>query len=254
MKDKTIGIIGQGFVGKIIKKFYPQAKTFDIKGEYDPLREVLSQDIIFVAVNIPDNCRSTESKKILDDYFAATKPGSLVIIKSTFVPGILDYFQSLHQHIKFVYNPEFLTELSAWDDFTKPRFQILGCPQQSLALANELFEFLPEAPVRRIVSPIDAELLKHSFNSYYITKVVFFNQLFDISKELGSDYETIREILVQDPRIGDSHSIIFHKGYRGAGGKCLPKDSGNLSAVTSSPLLKSVVEINNKYLQNGAKN
>ena len=42
---------------------------------------------------------------------------------------------------------------------------------------------------------------------------------------ITGDYETIRSITVQDPRIGNSHSFIFHKNYRGYGGHCLPKDT-----------------------------
>src|SRR3990167_5535179 len=115
MNTNSIGIIGQGFVGKILKKYYPDAKVYDIKGDTDSLRDVLAQDIIFVAVNFLDNCRTQESRNQLNDYFAAIRPKSIVIIKSTFVPGTLDYFQELHKHLYFIYNCEFLTELSAWD-------------------------------------------------------------------------------------------------------------------------------------------
>jgi len=155
------------------------------------------------------------------------------------------------QHF-FIYNPEFLTEMTAWEDFTKPQFQILGCPQQSLSLVHEIFKILPEAPVKRVVSPLDAELLKHAQNSYYALKVTWFNQLYDASKEVGADYETIREVLVQNRWIGDSHSVIFHKGYRGYGtikeSKCLPKDLQALKKVAKMSLLDIADEYNNKLI------
>ena len=230
--------------GKILKKYYPDAKVYDIKGDTDSLRDVLAQDIIFVAVNFLDNCRTQESRNQLNDYFAAIRPKSIVIIKSTFVPGTLDYFQELHKHLYFIYNCEFLTELSAWDDFTKPTFQILGVPHQSLHLIHDVFVMIPDAPIKKVISPKDDEKLKHALNGYYATKVIYFNQLYDVCKELGADYETIREIMVRDSRIGDSHSIIFHKGYRGFGGKCLPKEVENMRYISHFPLLNTIAEIN----------
>jgi UDP-glucose 6-dehydrogenase len=240
----SIGIIGQGFVGKILKRYYPDAKVYDIVGEHDPLREVLAQQLVFVAINFKDNCASQENRDKLNDYFAAMKPGTLVVVKSTFIPGTLDYFQDLHKHLNFVYNCEFLTELSAWDDFTNPIYQIFGVPYQSLHLIHDLIEISPKAPHTKIISPKDAETLKHAFNSFYSMKVIFFNQLYDACQKLETDYETIREILVLDPRIGDSHSLVFHKGYRGYGGKCLPKDTDALRKLTEFPLLDKVAEIN----------
>lgn len=247
--NKPIGIIGGGFVGQILKQYYPEAKVWDIDIAKSTAsrEEVLSQDYIFVAVNFQDNCSSNDSKDKLYQYFTEAnnqKGEKFIIIKSTFVPGTLDYFQSEFPYLKFAYNPEFLTERTAWDDFTNPQFQILGLPHQTLPYYKELFEILPPAKVYRVISPLDAEILKHAFNSYYATKVIFFNQLYDACLKLGGDYETMREIMVQNPWIGDSHSHIMHKGYRGFGGKCLPKDTQAFQLVGESELLKKVIELN----------
>src|SRR3990167_9187646 len=118
------------------------------------------------------------------------------------------------------YYPDFLTEMTAWKDFSEPTFQILGCTHEALPLVNELFELLPDAPIKRVISPLDAETLKHAFNSYFALKVSWFNQLYDACKQLNADYETVKEIMFQHPWVGDSHSVIWHKGYRGYGGKC----------------------------------
>jgi UDP-glucose 6-dehydrogenase len=244
-KSKTIGIIGQGFIGKVMKRWHEDALVYDIaEGDWSPLREVLAQDIVYICVNFQDNCASQESRDKLNDYFAATKPGAIIIIKSTFIPGTTDYFQDLHKDRKFIYNPEFLTELSAWEDFTKPVFQILGVPYQSLDIIHEVFALLPDAPIKRVISPKDAEMLKHSFNYFYAMKVGMFNDIYDTCEKLGTDYETIREILVQDPRIGDSHSLTWHKGYRGFGGKCLPKEVEALRKLVGSPLLETLSKYN----------
>jgi len=56
--------------------------------------------------------------------------------------------------------------------------------------------------------------------------------------------------MVQDNRIGDSHSVIKHNVYRGFGdikvSKCLPKDCEAFAEISGSPLLAKVIEINEK--------
>lgn len=243
---KTIGIIGGGFVGQILKRYYPEAKVYDINEKFDELEDVINKDIVFIAFNLRDNAIEGTTK--IDDYLYHLKGDAIVVIKSTFVPGTTDKLQEKYPNLRIVYNPEFLTEMTAWEDFSHPQFQILGMPHSTLHLAHEIFELLPDAPVKRIISPLDAEMLKHAQNSYYALKVTWFNQLYDVCKEKGADYETLREIMVQNPWIGDSHSTIFHKGYRGYGGKCLSKDPKALSRVAKFPLIEHMEEYNDNLL------
>lgn len=247
MNSNEIGIIGAGFVGSILKKYYTEAKSYDIAAELDPLNDVLNQKVIFIAFNLKDNCRSEESYKQLAEYPKKAPDNRIFIIKSTFIPGTTDRLQRDFPQHRFVYNPEFLTEATAWWDFTEPWIQIFGCPHESLKLIHDiLIPLLPKAPITKVISPLDAEYVKHATNSYYATKVIFFNQLYDMVKKGNADYETVRDIMVQDRRIGDSHSIIMHNGYRGFGGKCLPKDIDALNYVGQSPLLTKVIEINDE--------
>lgn len=244
--NRTTGILGGGFVGKILKKYYPSATIYDIDGSGDKLEDVINKEIIFIAFNLKDNgANSYESVAV---YMRQAPEDRIFVIKSTFVPGTTDKLQDEFPQHRIMYNPEFLTEATAWWDFTNPHIQILGIPHIGLKLSREIFSILPDAPVKRVISPKDAEILKHATNSYYATKLIFFNQLYDACKELGADYETIRESIVNDPRIGDSHSIISHKGYRGFGtqevSKCIPKDLDAFRAVAHMPLLDKVQELN----------
>ena len=107
--------------------------------------------------------------------------------------------------------------------------QIIGVSKESYHLATKIMLMLPPAPEMRVVSLIDAEWVKKIRNAFYSTKVVFFNQIYDIVKKSEpAHYETIRSVVIKDPRIGNSHSFIHHKGYRGYGGACLPKDMDSL--------------------------
>lgn len=241
-EENKIGIIGMGFVGQILRRYYPYTKWYDPKDSESNLEAVFKCKYIFIAFNLVDNALGSYDE--VSRYLSLMNDGTVVIIKSTFAPGITDKLQEEHPNLNVVYNPEFLTEATAWEDFTNPQFQILGMPHKTLDLANELFELLPPAPVRRIISPKDAEVLKHAQNTYYALKVTWFNQLYDACNKIGSDYETVREILVQNPWVGNSHSMIFHKGYRGYGGKCLSKDPKALYIVTDMPIIKLMEEYN----------
>lgn len=244
--NRTISIIGGGFVGKILKKYYASATMYDIAGGYDDLEDVLNKEIIFIAFNLKDN--GINSYEDVAVYMRQAPENRIFVIKSTFIPGTTDKLQDEFPQHRIMYNPEFLTEATAWWDFTNPHIQILGIPHVGLKLSREIFSILPAAPVTRVISPKDAEVLKHATNSFYATKLIFFNQLYDACMQLGGDYETIRESMMNDPRIGDSHSIISHKGYRGFGipdvSKCLPKDLDALRTVAKMPLLDKVQELN----------
>lgn len=245
--ENKISIIGYGFIGKIIKQYYPEALVYDIAEKSDSLDDVLSADIIFIAFNLKDN--GFNSLDSLIDYMKKAPGGRLFIIKSTFIPGTTDKIQEMFPQHNVIYSPEFLTEATAWEDFSNPVFQILGVPHKLLGLVEDkLFEFLPRAPIKSVMSPKAAEITKHALNSYFSMKVIFFNQLFDACNELGADYESVRKMLTQHPWVGDSHSVIFHKGYRGFGtpevSKCLPKDTLAFTKVVKIPLLEKVLEIN----------
>ena len=83
------------------------------------------------------------------------------------------------------------------------------------------------------VTPTQAELVKYTKNTFYATKVIFANQLFDICQALGEDWYKIRDIITaeQAQPIGDSHLDPIFGLYRGFGGKCLPKDSRALGVL-----------------------
>jgi len=72
---------------------------------------------------------------------------------------------------------------------------------------------------------------------------------------LGIDYDRMVEAAAADKRIGRSHLNVWHKGYRGYGGACLPKDIKAFIRFADEQeidlkLLKLVDEINEKLLKN----
>jgi UDPglucose 6-dehydrogenase len=256
-----IGLIGVGMVGTQVKDWFERNGdkifVYDKDKGLGSMIEVNQADIIFVCVPTPYSGDEYDLS-ILEEVISNIDDNKTVVIKSTVNPGTTDYFQQKYPNKVFMFNPEFLTEATARNDFFNPDMQILGVPHQGYALANEILSLLPRAPYTSIVSPVDAEWIKKIRNAFYSVKVIFFNEIFDIMNTCGmGDYETVRNIFTKDKMIGDSHSIIYHKGLRGFGGKCLPKDTYSLIDFARkmgrpSELLEVVKKINYK-LNNGKK-
>lgn len=248
----TIGVIGGGVVGQAVANFFPRAKIYDKFKTLDAMEEVLAQDIIFVCVPTP--YRDGFDRSALDDVFShlAELNDKIVIIKSTILPGTTDYYQDKHPKLKVIFNPEFLTEKTAKEDFLLPDKQLLGFTAASRAVAGEVLNILPDAPYKKALPAKAAELVKYAVNSYYASKVIFGNLLYDLSEALGLDYDIVKEAFVSDKRITDSHFDVWHGGYRGYDGKCLPKDLkamrdfGQAAGIDVS-LLEAVEGLNQKY-------
>lgn len=246
-------MIGAGIVGQAVASFFNGAKLYDKYKSMDTLDEVLDKDIIFVCVPTP--YQNGFDRSILEEVFAqigADKKERIVVIKSTSAPGTTDYFQEMYPHLRVLFNPEFLTQKTAESDFRKPDKQLIGFTGRSRPLAESVLEILPDAPYKKIMPAPAAELVKYAINTFYAAKVVFGNMLYDLAVALQVDYGQVKEAFVSDQRITDSHFDVFAGGYRGYGGKCLPKDLLALVDFAKKRgvdigLLEKVDEMNRKY-------
>ncbi|MFH1460843.1 MAG: hypothetical protein ABIF84_00235, partial [Patescibacteria group bacterium] len=148
----------------------------------------------------------------------------VVVIKSTVVPGTTEKLQQKYPQFKLLMNPEFLTEVTADQDMRYPDRQIVGYTKKSQTVAGDVMQLLPLASFERVLPATEAELVKYFGNTWFAVKVSFANQMYDLCQKLGLDYDRMVEAAAADKRIGRTHLNIFHRGYRGYGGKCLPKD------------------------------
>jgi UDPglucose 6-dehydrogenase len=253
---KNIGIMGYGMVGGSLARYFQNIRAIDPaiydppKG-YDSIESLNQADIIFVCVPTPyDEEKGGFDLSYVEDAFSKIAGGKVVVIKSTVLPGTTQNFQDKYPSLKVLFNPEFLTESTADQDMCYPDRQIVGYTKQSFSVAGDVMRILPLAPFERLLSVTEAEMVKYFGNTWFSTKVVFANQMYDICQKLGIDYDRVKEASAADKRIGPTHLEVFHKGYRGYGGKCLPKDTRALIQLgnrigSEMKLLKLVEEINN---------
>lgn len=229
--NKKIGFIGQGWIGK------NYADDFEKRG-YDIVRYALEEpycqnrdkiaecDIVFIAVPTPSTPEGFDDS-IVRDAVKLVGAGKIAVLKSTMLPGTTESIQAENPD-KFVFHsPEFLREVTAAEDAAHPNRNIIGLPimnDEYKEKAQEVMRVLPESPYGLVCTAKEAEFIKYAGNCYFYFKVVYMNILYDLSGKLGCDWEVVKDGMVHDPRIGDSHMNPVHSTGRGAGGHCFIKD------------------------------
>lgn len=225
MSKQKAGIIGVGMVGGALAKVLPQPALYDKYKEIGSVKEVNQADIIFICVPTPFDERKGFNLSYVQDALKLIKGSKIIVVKSTVLPGTTEMLQKKYSRHKILFNPEFLTEETADQDMRYPDRQIVGYTKKSYNVAKDVLQILPLAPFERIIPATEAEMVKYFGNCWFGVKVVYANQMYDICQRLGIDYNRVKECAAADKRIGPSHLEIFHKGYRGYSGKCLPKDT-----------------------------
>jgi UDPglucose 6-dehydrogenase len=230
--------MGAGVVGGSLLT-YLESQGSDVAA-YDPpkgldaLTSVERADILFICVPTPYTPGVGFDDSFVLEAARKINGSKSVVIKSTVLPGTTDMLQERFPQHRFLFNPEFLREVSAYDDFIAPDRQIVGCTAVSRGDADLVLSLLPRAPFERICSASEAEMAKYVANSFLAVKVSYANEVFDLCARMGITYEQVRDMVAADVRIGGSHMDVFDAGYRGYGGKCLPKDSKSLLDLARS--------------------
>ena len=257
-----IGIIGQGFVGNAIyQKFknYFNVLTYDIdeSKSNDSKENVIHQQYVFLCLPTPMNTdgscnvdiieRELENIDLIADNHEVVKT---VVIKSTISPGTTEKWNKKYEALDIVFNPEFLTEANAVEDFNNQNRIILGGPRPATTELRRLYsKVFPKAHIIKTDST-HAEMVKYLTNSFLATKVSFANEIYQVCEKLNIDYDKVVEYATLDDRLGKSHwNVPGPDGDFGFGGHCLPKDLSALIYLamnldTETNVLNAVEETN----------
>ena len=158
-----------------------------------------------------------------------------LVVKSTVPPGTIDGLNDLvAQHCNVTFNPEFLTEANAVNDFINQNRIVLGGDKMALRPVVEIFESaFPGVPIK-VTTAATAEMVKYTTNCFLATKVSFANEIYDICRHSHIDYNEMVDIAKLDTRLGNSHWMVpGPDGDRGYGGHCFPKDMTALRYIAS---------------------
>lgn len=253
----NLAIIGHGFVGKAVDYGFPSNMSnkyiVDPKNGMDITQLSKNMDYIFVCVPTPMDTDGSIDSSIIESvvsYLLANITGT-IIIKSTVTPTILKKFADA----RVVYNPEFLTEKSANEDFVNPFMHIFGGHPIYTQKVEELYKFYSickPCPTYHMTKA-EASFVKYGINSFLATKVLWFNQFYDIVQSEHANYGKIISAITTDARVGKSHTTVpGYDGKRGYGGSCFPKDTLAFVKYAKTfkndfSVLEKVIMENNKY-------
>jgi UDPglucose 6-dehydrogenase len=227
-KMLKMAIIGHGFVGKAVDYGFnnPGVIKFIVDPRYEySIKDLPTDiDITFVCVPTPMGEDGTIDASIINgvvSYLTTNKIGGLIVVKSTVTPDIISSFEGI------VYNPEFLTEKSANEDFVNPIMHVFGGDFEQTKAVERIYEQYSSCkpcPVYHM-STVDASFVKYGMNSFLATKVLWFNQFYDVVNCNGGNFNKIVSAIGSDKRIGSSHTTVpGWDGRRGFGGSCFNKD------------------------------
>lgn len=145
--------------------------------------------------------------------------------------------------------PEFLREGKCWEDFFAPAICVFGGESVSDTLSFQLMHEKMQNQIN-VCTFNEAIVLKLACNAFHALKVVFANDLRNISWSSSVDFNAIMKIFSDDKKLNLSDSYL--KPGLPFGGPCLPKDTDALAAsiVTFSgrpSLFDSINAINDDH-------
>jgi UDPglucose 6-dehydrogenase len=264
MNKFSIGVIGNGFVGKATSNFSNSLVSLNIY-DIDPskcvpenttLETIARCDLVFICVPTPMSSDGACSTKIVTSVVRDLKRlgDCFIIVRSTVPIG----FCALE---KVMFMPEFLTEANFEQDFYSNPLWIVGVDDTSEIFRRKIQMLLDTAQAEnkivsndvRFVTTREAEAIKYFRNCFLAVKVSFCNEFYTLCQHHEIDYSVIAAVGAGDQRIGQSHTRVpGPDGLRGFGGTCFPKDMASLIhqfklTDRPSPLLIAAQMRNNSY-------
>jgi UDPglucose 6-dehydrogenase len=181
----------------------------------------------------------------------------LLVFRSTMLPGtmrnvVINYLQSnsssstIGRDYNICFNPEFLRQNTALEDFFKPDRVVIG--EDGIGGSEPLKGIYQQLTQNIIVTSYEAaEMIKYASNCFLSLKISFFNEIGLICKQMGIDDKAVSVGVSLDKRIGN-YGTQFGKPFEGA---CLPKDTealaGFIKKLQLNPdLLQVALDINRK--------
>jgi UDPglucose 6-dehydrogenase len=258
-----IGIIGMGFVGTAVREglmdkyeIYTADLNPVMNKSYghpnhhpcnDNVTAFLQSDITFICVNTPMNKDGSCNTSIVSSVLAELDAVELniiskkvIVIKSTITPGYTQWANDYtNPNISILFNPEFLTEANFIEEFKNQGRIVLGGPKDAVDIVKDMYSKIftdgenltgyhniDESKLTRylLTDSTTAEMVKYVANTFFATKVSFFNEMKQICDKLGVDYDEMISYVIHDKRIGQSHYKVPNNGNYGFSGSCFPKD------------------------------
>ncbi|MEM7703254.1 MAG: nucleotide sugar dehydrogenase [Pseudomonadota bacterium] len=161
-------------------------------------------------------------------YRSTMRPGSCENIIWPIIENALG--ERASDAVELVYNPEFLREASAIEDYFNPPKIVIGtlggAPSANMAKLNEGID----APLFE-VGLREAEITKFVDNSWHAVKVAFANEIGRVCQNLDISARDVHAIFKSDTKL--NISPYYTRPGAAFGGSCLPKDVRALQYIAA---------------------
>jgi UDPglucose 6-dehydrogenase len=241
-----ISIIGVGVVGSalstVLKHWKHKVYEFDLYKNLGTFEGVLDSDILFLCLPTLYNSDLKEyNKDSINETFRKLSEADYqgkVVLKSTVEPGVTDKLSEKYTNLRVFHNPEFLTARTNIYDFFFQDHIVIGTTSHYIDQEEyttellELYEFFKNnwnSAKISVCTSLESETMKIGCNVFYSIKVQFFNELYLLCQKQGTDYQKVRNLMIDNKLITGSHTQVpGHDGKLSYGGVCFPKDTNAL--------------------------
>lgn len=200
-----------------------------------------------VTRQIAEALAKRDTRKVTISYRSTMRPGTTRNLIAPIFRAVIG--AGWRDRVELVYNPEFLREASAIQDYFNPPKIVIGTEN---GLPNATMETLHEnieAPTFHVGFE-EAEITKFVDNSWHAVKVAFANEIGRVCQKLGIEASKVHEIFVSDTKL--NISAYYTRPGGAFGGSCLPKDVRALvhianDANANTHLLDSLLRSNESH-------
>ena len=227
-------------------------QSVSFHSEYDDV-DWDTAEIIMVCVQTPTTVENEIDSSFLNNVFKSLSDlinhQSIICIKSTIHPEAIQEIlnNSGLNDEDIVFNPEFLREGQAFNDFFNPDRVIIGAVNKRNAeRVAELYKNLDTDLI--LTDPISSQLIKYLSNAYLPLRLSFVNEASQIIKKLGGNLSQTLLGVGLDSRIGNN----YFRPSPGWGGSCFPKDVTEINSIIkannlTTPLISNINESNKQH-------
>ena len=243
-----------------------------ISATTDLTQAVIDSDVTFVSVGTPtsedggcDFSYIDAAARSIGAGLAQKDEFHVVVMRCSIPPGttlgmmapVIEEVSGKKVGVDFgvCFNPEFLREGVAVEDFYAPPKTVVGVTdERSQNIMHKIYSAVDENVI--VTSVETAEMVKYIDNVWHATKVTFANEVGRLCKPLGVDSHDVMDIFVQDTKL--NLSPYYLKPGFAFGGSCLPKEVRADAHIAKDigvdlPLIQSLGQSNRAHIDAAIK-
>ena len=249
LKDKQVPFYEPG-----LEEHFQDNETFSrmsFTSSYDEI-DWEDTDVAFICVQTPNNLETNSVdtrflESAITEINNLNNPKLVVTVKSTIPPYEIEKVCNKVGMNKneITFNPEFLREGTAIEDFFQPdRIVIGGNDPEKISILRELYKSFDAELIE--TDPISSQLIKYLANTYLPLRLSFVNEAARLIDYSNGNQEDVLKGVGLDSRIG-SH---YFRPSPAWGGSCFPKDLIEVNNFYKEgevmlPIISNIIESNN---------